>query len=495
MKFMKQLEKQTNIAKTENGALGHKTTYNTLVDFNFKVPSLRKKANLSVEVKDLINSIEDMEVLYRYLFFLRDARGGMGERRLFREIFRELAMMKREEVVYLLPLVAEYGRFDDVFVLKGTPYEQNMLNFIALQLSIDTMRMAQGESISLLAKWLPSNNASNAETKKLARYFTNFLKITPKQYRTLLSALRRYLKVTEAQISREEFAEIDYASVPSYANIRYSNLFLERDYERRVKYLSSLSKGEVKINASVLYPQDVIAKMETDTKVAEGLWKNLRDFGEVKNTLVVVDVSGSMEVRISGNVTAMDASIGLGMYFAERNTGEFKDKVVTFSKDPVYVDLSKLKSPYRRYEKIKNSQWSMNTNLEKVFELVLDTAINSNCKQEEIPQILIVSDMEFDSACGRTYYEGVPKTLFSTMSKRFAEVGYELPRLVFWNVASRSNAIPLTENDRGVALVSGYSPASIRAVMSSKLSPYEALMDCIFVERYDEVVKTIKECA
>lgn len=491
MKFMNELQRQANVAITENGAKGYATTFNTLLDFNYKVPSLRK-ADVGTYVREVINSVTDLETLYRYVFFLRDARGGMGERRIFREFIKQLALMEREELKMVIPLIPEYGRWDDLFVLKDTPYEVEMMELIVAQLHNDVINSSQGKPISLLAKWMPSNNASCKETKELAKFFTNRFQWTAKQYRKVLSQLRYYLKVTESQISRGEFGKIDYASVPSYANLRYGKLFLSRDYDRRKAFLDSLNKGEVRVNASTLYPQDVIAKLEYQRNpepLTEGLWKNLREFGDIKNTLVVVDVSGSMFFPISNNVNAVDASVGLGIYFAERNQGVFKDKVIAFSERPTFVDLSNCKTLFDKYTKVQMADWGYNTDIEKVFDLVLRTAKSSNCSQEDIPNILIVSDMEFDR-CSST-----DKYAFKAIESKFKQAGYSLPKLTFWNLNSRSNAIPLIDNGMGVALVSGYSPANINAVMSGKLDPYEALMDCIFVERYDEIANTIKDYA
>lgn len=490
MKFMEELERQTNVAITENGAIGYATTFNKLLDFNWKVPSFRGKDAKSY-VREVINSVTDLETLYRYIFFLRDVRGGMGERKLFREFIRELALMERDELKMVIPLISEYGRWDDLFVLKGTVYEAEMLEIVSYRLHTDMINLSKGKPISLLAKWMPSNNASSEETRKLANYFTNKFGWTAKQYRKTLSQMRYYLKVTEAQISRAEYDKIDYASVPSYANMRYSKLFLTMDFDRRVEFLNSLKRGSFKVNASTLYPHEVLAKIRREGAkdvLLENLWKNLRDFGELSNTLVVADVSGSMNFNISNNVTAMDASIGLGMYFAERNKGIFKDKVVIFSEKPVLKDLSRHTSAYAKCQDIYFGDWGMNTNIEAVFNLILRTAKRGNCTQEEIPNILILSDMEFDGCV-----VGADEHTFKRIEDKFKAEGYSLPRITFWNLNSRTNAIPLIENELGVSLVSGYSPTCLKAVMSNKFNAYDALMDCIFVERYDKVANKIKD--
>lgn len=489
---MKNLQEQINVATTENGATGYYTTYNPLLDFNFKVPSFRHLDQESLELvaKKFIASPIDKEVFYRYLFFLRDIRGGMGERRLFRELLKQLALRGRNEVKALIPLIADYGRFDDLFVLKDTPYEQDMVDYIKTTYLSDLIAMQKGKQVTLLAKWLPSINASCAETRALAKYFMGHFNYTAKTYRKHLSSLRKYLRVVENQISRGDYSNIKYESVPSKANLRYSDLFLKVDYERRVEFLNAVAKGEKHLKATTLFPQDIISRIRkssmSDVEL-QSLWDGLREFGDLHNVLVVVDVSGSMSIPISSSVIAMDASMGLGAYFAERNTGDFKDKVVTFSEKPKLVDLSGIKGIVDKYNYMYRMDWGASTNIEAVFNLVLQTAKKGNCSQQDIPTVLIISDMEFD------YCGGYKTHSFNNIAQKYAECGYKLPRLVFWNVASRTNTIPVTTNELGVALVSGYSPCSINAVMSNSLDPYQALLDCVNTERYDKVAETIKD--
>lgn len=505
--FMDALRNEANKSVTENGAVGYNTTYNELLDFNYKVPSLRRAddAVLQREVALLVSSIADPELLLRYTFFLRDARGGMGERRIFRAILKELANRNLEFVPRMLPLIIEYGRYDDLFVLKDTPFQKEMEGYIIGTLLADEFSMANNEPCSLLAKWMPSVNALNKETIKLANYFAiNVFNTTPAKYRKRLSALRKYLKVVEAQISRGEFSEINYEGVPSKANLRYSNLFLAKDHERRMCYLDSLARGKAKINAGVLYPQDIVSKLRGEFSDSlydfyfrkpipqfqktqyNAMWKALRDFDELGNTIVVVDTSGSMFSSVNpsakSSTMAIDASIGLGLYFAERNTGVFKDKIITFSNYPTFVDVSKYNNIVDRVLAVSKANWGCSTNIEAVFDLVLRTAIDNHCKQSEIPNILIISDMEFD--------HGVSDAglfLMKYIENSFKEAGYKLPRLSFWNVCSRTNTIPVTQNEQGVALISGYSPASIKAVMSNEIDPYKALLECFYTSRYDAV--------
>lgn len=488
---MQQLKNEMNVSVTENGALGYKSTFNPLLDFDFKSPSYRNTLGVEGIIRDLIAVTKDWDTLFRYVFFLRDVRGGKGERHLFRTFLKQLAFVHPEKVRKVIPLVSEYGRWDDLFVLLNTSLKQEVTDFIKKQLFQDMENALNNKPISLLAKWLPSENASNIGTKKLARYFANSFYLTPKMYRQLLSGLRGYLKVVETFISKGEYDKINYSAVPSKANLRYAKLFLLKDEKRRKEYLESLEKGEVKINAGTLYPHEIIVKLrrqKNEDVVTEGLWKNLKDFGEISNVLPVVDVSGSMWINVASQITAMDVSVGLGLYFAERNTGEFKDKVVTFSREPELVDVSNYDSIYAKYLKILNMNWGFDTNIEAVMDLVLQTAVKANCKQEEIPTVLIISDMEFNGAFS---INPIRETLFESISRKFVEKGYKMPRIVFWNVASRTNTIPMTENENGLALVSGFSPSVVKAVISMELDPYKALLDCINIPRYDAVVEAL----
>lgn len=508
MDFVNALKNELDTNVTENGLVGYKSTNSVLLDFNYKVPSMRKMDNttLNKEIDKLLDGVEDKEILFRYIFYLRDVRGGMGERRVFRAIIKRMAERHMKEVVSLIPLIAEYGRYDDLFVLKDTPYEEDMTYFVFMTLESDIQRWYENKPITLLAKWMPSENASSKETKRLARYFREKFELPPKVYRQLLSDLRGYLSVVEHRISKEEYSKINYESVPSKANLRYGKLFLQKDYKRRQEFLKSLEKGEAEVKAQTLYPSDVVSYVRENCAVrgswydravnkhteearvlANGMWKGLKDFGKIGNTLVVVDVSGSMETKVSGKVEALDVSLGLGMYFAERNTAPFKDKVVSFSSRPVLHNIIS-GDVVGSVNSMLKMDWGNDTNIKAVFDLVLKTAKDANCSQEEIPEILVISDMEFNYCGGRDYAHD-----FDRIAKKFERAGYKLPRVTFWNVNSRTNTIPMKENENGVVLVSGFSPSSIRAVMSGELDPYKALLACFTVQRYDKVAEAIKE--
>ena len=381
-----------------------------------------------------------------------------------------------------------------------------MIDYIEKRLKLDCDLMNAGSNVSLLAKWLPSATTSSKESRKYASMIYHDLNMSKTEYRKVLKKLRDYIDVVESKMSRNEWSDIDYSHVPSKANILYRNAFMRHDEERRTEYLESLQKGETKINSSVNYPHDIVhaydvnlpnrwfrSSDDTNTKVdetLEQLWKSLPDYGSLdEGTIVVADGSGSMTVRIGNSkVEALEVANALAIYFSERLKGEFKDKYITFSENPKLVDLSKCSTLRDKIvEALRHSEVA-NTNIYRVFKLILDVAIKNGYSQEDLPKsILILSDMEFD--CGT---EGWDQTLFEAISEEYKEHGYMLPRLVFWNLCSRTGTIPIKENPLGVALVSGFSPAITDMVLSGELDPYKCLVDKLNSDRYTPIEKALE---
>lgn len=505
----KTLDNEYNVSVTENGAVGYRTSGKELLDLNFAVASLRGAPPQEIAKRFVKAFYEDKITAMKWLFFARDVRGGLGERKLFRAVLADMARNASEYIIPLIDLIPEYGRYDDLWCLLDTKLRERVLMVVGNQLMDDRKNAKAGKSISLLAKWLPSRNASSAQTKHYAKIIYDGLGMSEGEYRKMLSALRRHLKVVERQMSAKEWGEINYEAVPSRANLIYNAAFLRNDEERRRAFLASLEKGEAKINASTLYPHDIVHKYGyasgIDTTL-EQLWKALPDtVGGCGNTIVVADGSGSMTVNVGGgtNTRAIDVANALAIYFAERSSGQFKDQYITFSENPQLVDLSKGKNLRDKLRIAYSHNEVANTNIEAVFDLILTTAINNHMEQEELPQnILIVSDMEFDSCatCGRPtnrrgwgYTSPRPTTrLFDEIAERYKNAGYKLPRLVFWNVNSRTGTIPVKENDMGVALVSGFSVNIVKMVMSGQLDPYECLLETLNTERYEPIAKALE---
>ncbi len=490
---------------TENGAVGYRTTGKKLLDLNFAVASLRSASETEIINKFMDAYFEDKITAIKWLFYARDVREGLGERRLFRVVMEEFAKQNLEAAKELIKLVPEYGRWDDLWCLLETDLVDDVVELVQKQLADDFKNMCEEKSISLLAKWMPSLNASSATTKKYASILCKKMEDTPRSYRKFLSRMRKYIDVVECKMSAREWNAIDYETVPSRANLIYNNAFLRNDEERRREYLSKLEKGEAKINAGTLFPHDIVHKymsgggwyqsLKSYDATLEGLWKALPDTVRgAENTIVVADGSGSMTCGVGNgtNVTALDVANALAIYFAERSSGEFKDKYITFSSRPQLVDFSNAKTLHDKIGIALRHDEVANTNIEATFDLILQTAVNNNMSQEDMPKnILIISDMEFDQ--GSSWGYGSRETLFASIAKKYAAHGYQLPRLVFWNVNSRTGTIPVKENNLGVALVSGFSVNIVNMVMSNKLDPYECLLDVLNTERYQPVEDAIKD--
>ena len=508
MEFMnavkKTLNNEYNVSITENGAVGYRTTGKELLDLNFAVASLRKMSDVEVAKRFVRAFCEDKLLAMKWLFYARDVRGGLGERRLFRVVLDDLVHRNPEMVIPVINLIPEYGRHDDLWCLLDNPEAADVVyKIVDKQLHQDWENMHVDKPISLLAKWMPSINASSAKTKEYGKKLCKALNMTEREYRKALSKLRKYLDIVEVKMSNKNWSEIKYEAVPSRANLIYNSAFLRNDEARRREYLSKLEKGETKINASTLFPHDIVHKytnnigwnsrLKAKDATIEALWKALPDtVNGCGNTIVVADGSGSMTSRVDANsvVTALEVANALAIYFAEHSSGQFKDKYITFSEHPQFVDFSKCNSLHDKLQTAMAHNEVANTNIEAVFDLILTTAINNNMHQEDLPKnILIISDMEFDSCAtsgngGRWNTVRPTQRLFDVIAKKYAQAGYQIPRLVFWNVNSRTGTIPVKENDLGVALVSGFSVNVAKMVMSGKTDPYECLLETLNSERY-----------
>lgn len=498
------LNNEYNVSITENGAVGYATTGKKLVDLNFAVASLRKANEREIINKFIEAYYENPLYAIKWLFYASDVREGLGERRLFRVIMNYLAEQHTDIALAVLEFIHEYSRWDNLLVLldcNNADVSNAVLKIVKAQFNEDINNMKANKPISLLAKWLYSENASSEDTKRRATIIRDYMSLTPRNYRKALSSLRSYLNVVECQMSAKEWVNIDYSVVPSKANIKYSKAFMRNDEERRKAYLESLKRGETKINAGVLFPHDVVHKytggyyrgVDSYDEALEQMWKSLKNIGNIENTIVVADGSGSMVTSVdnSSSVRALEIANALAIYCGERCNGEFKDKYITFSSRPQLVDMANANSLHDKLEIAYRHNEVADTNIEAVFDLILKTAVNNRMTQDEIPQnILILSDMEFNM-CARSNSGRVDATLFDTIANKYAQYGYKLPRLVFWNLASRTGTIPVKQNDMGVSLVSGFSVNILNMVMNGEIDPYKNLIKTLNSERYSPVEKAI----
>ncbi len=496
--IQKELEKQDNYSITENGAIGYKSTGSALVDINYKISSLRQSDE--EEIIKLFDKAfeENREYALKWLFFARDIREGVGERRLFRICYKRLLKLDEDAFQKNLDNISEYGRWDDLISLIGISKltDEYIIKIIKKQLDEDLDNFNHNKAISLLAKWLPSENASSTSTKIMAKRIIRLLGMTPRKYRLMLSDLRAYSNVVEVKMSSNEWNNIDYEKVPSLANLKYKNAFMRHDENRRLEYLKSVERGESKINMHVATPVDIVSRysrryhgIRDYDETLELAWDNLKDI-MVEDTLVVADGSGSMTMHVSGKTMALDVANALAVYTSEHNSGVYRNKYITFSNKPQFVEFKESDSLKTKLEIALKHDEVANTNIEAVFDLILAIAVDNDIPQDEmIKNILIISDMEFNSAQRGWLGEDhtLTRPLFEVIAKRYEDAGYSLPKLIFWNVNSRTQTIPLTENKLGVALVSGFSQNVLKMVMSSKYDPYEVLVETITGSRYARV--------
>ena len=512
MNFMKSIENEINNKKTftENGAIAYETAGKSLLDFLFATTALRKESpeNILKEITKVY--FEDPLIANKFFFWERDCREGNGERKIFRTYLMWLAENKPEVCKAVISLVPEYGRWDDLWCLLDTSLRDDVCALAERQIENDIECVERGIPASLAAKWFPSCNTSSKETRHYAEIIRDYLCLTPRQYRKTLARLREYLDVTEVKISGNRWDEVDYAKVPSQANIKYTDAFMRHDEERRKEYLESLKRGETKINAKVLAPHEIVAKyarqgysMEVKKydEALEQLWKAL-PVKSLDNTLVVRDGSGSMTGGYGAKVRPLDVATALAIYMSDHNHGIWKDKFITFSANPKFINLSGCSSLRDKLVKTYHEDDCSNTDIEKTMMLILDTAIKNHCSQEDMPKnVVITSDMQFD--CGtrqyiRNYsmygsYKEVNKSLFDDIADAYREAGYKLPRIIFWNLSGNVNkTVPMQQNELGVVLMSGFSVQLLDMVMSGETDPYKVILETLNSKRYDAVEEAVK---
>jgi len=474
--LIQHIEEDENFTLTENSALTHKSTLSNTLDFFGLGAAMRSRSDTDIVALFRKAFGEDRTVAVKTLFYIRDCRGGAGERRTFKILLKWLGENYPKIVLENLENIVFFGRYDDLYSLENTKTWNYVLEYIATEWNKGF------EKNSLIFKWLPSPNTSSKETCRLAKIVYKYLGLSEKEYRQTLSQKRKEIGIVEQKMCANDWTEIDYETVPSKASLNYKDAFAKRDGSRYAQYIEDVKSGKKTIKASVLYPYEIVEKLlgyGSTSETLDVLWDALPDYmdGNAHNGIVVADVSGSMSGR------PMAVSISLAMYFAERNNGQFKNKFITFSAKP---ELQSVVGNNIR-EKVQNlsrANWDMNTDLQAVFDLILRTAVRHNVPEKDMPQALyIVSDMEFDACCANN-----SKTNFKTIRDKYEAAGYKAPSLVFWNVDARNNQTPITKNDTGTCLVSGCSPSILKTLLSGKvISPVDVMLETINSERYDRV--------
>ena len=507
--FMNGLKNATNFTHTENGAVTHVTTKSDLLDMFAMGAAMRKRSDEDVILMFRKAFNENPTYALKCLFYIRDVRGGQGERRFFRVIMKDLATWNTEAARRNLKHIPLYGRWDDLYIFDKTPLEKDAYSFMKEQLALDV----QCKTPSLLAKWLKSENTSSAESRYLANKTRSYLGMTHRQYRKTLSILRARINVLERLMSAGKWDEIEFDKIPSRAGMIYKNAFARHDIERvkneNVQSYADFAKDTTKkVNAKVLYPYECVAEAvkaanvgygwgysysrptyadsDTNRAIVNKYWDNLADYfnGASFNGLAVVDTSASM--RGSDASAPINVAISLGLYCAEKAKGPFAGHYVSFSSRPQLIRTEGIDF-VDKVKRIYQTNLCENTNIEATFDLLLNTAISNRCTQADLPKnIIIISDMEFDSArgCGGWYGRTgpTPDTLFEGIAKKWAAHGYTLPHCIFWNVQARQANIPMLGNGP-ISYVSGFSPSIFQTIMTGKTG-YDLMMEKLNAERY-----------
>ena len=489
--FMNAINNATNFTYTENGGITHKTTKSDLLDMFAMGAAYRNRSD--ADVINLFKNAYAENPVYalKCLFYIRDVRGGQGERRFFRVCMRWLANADVQAARRNLIYVPEFGRWDDLYEFVGTRLEDDAFAIMKHQLALDV----QCKTPSLLAKWLKSENTSSEDSRILGRITRNHFNMTARQYRKTLSVLRQRINVLERLMSENRWDEIEFDKIPSRAGMIYKNAFARHDLERakneNVQTYAEFAKDTTKkVNAKVLYPYECVAEAlklfrgryhwqttnlaldDTNRLMVNKYWDNLTDYfnNASFNGIAVVDTSGSM---VSSAASApINVAISLGLYCAEHNHGPFANHYISFSSRPQMIRTDGVDF-CDKVERIYRTNLCENTNIEATFDLLLNVATRPGVKKEDIPKnVIVISDMEFDSAVnGWSYRSNITsnniETVLEGVARKWAQYGLELPHLIFWNVDARQNNIPMLGNGRA-SFVSGFSPSIFETIMSGK---------------------------
>ena len=464
-------------ARTANGMKARKTSANAVVDLFYNVGASRGK---DVVPAFTAAFVQDKGLALRVAAWARDARGGAGERKVFRDILKYLEKTDLEACKALLNKVPELGRWDDIFVFESKEMKWEAYNMLG-----NALREKNG----LAAKWTPRKGPVALEIRE-------FFGMSPKFYRKSLVELT---KVVETQMCAKEWDTINFSHVPSVAAARYKKAF-NRNTPEYAKYVAELMKPvaersvEVKVNAGAVYPYDVLKGRinaygvsfdKTELNLIQAQWDALPNFVGDANVLPLVDVSGSMTCSAGGHgsksgLTCLEVAVSLGLYLADKNTGKFKDTFLTFSGNPELLHLKG--NINQKIDQMVKSHWAMDTNLHKAFAKILEVAVKGQVPQEEMPKmVLILSDMQFNQCVE------FDDSAMQMIERSYTAAGYEVPKVVFWNLNAAYGNTPVKFDKSGAALVSGFSPAVVKPLLSGDLdgfTPESVMMKTIMEDRY-----------
>lgn len=481
MSFADEMRKSATFTRTENGAVAISTTGNACLDLFGSIGSLREADENRIHTLFAEAYKENPLFATKIVFYARDIREGLGERKTFRTLLKYMAEMHPNALRPNLDLIGAFGRYDDLYCLIGTPLEDDMWAAMKKQFEEDLDNLNKDNTISLLAKWIKTADASSKETRKLGILTAQKLGYPVYNFKRIVRSMRKHIGVIESLMSANRWNEIKYSEVPSRSMMIYRNAFMRHDEERFSEFTNKAANGEEKINSSTLFPYDIVEKIlygHEDSKVLEAQWVQLPNYiDEGTNAIVMADVSGSMSWN---GGRPMATSIGLAIYFAERNKGDYHNLFMTFSGNPQIVTL-RGKTLSQKIRNVSKADWGMNTDLKAAFDKVLDIAIKNNTPKWDMPKsIIVISDMEID-CCGNREW-----TFYDKMAHKFQKHGYEIPNIVFWNVDSRHDVFHADKSRKGVQLCSGQSVTVFKQLMGCiGYAPVEMMEKVINSERYE----------
>ena len=503
MRVLQKMKELSSRTRTMNGAVTYSTSGDACLDLFAVGGGMRYRK--SAELLRLFDRayIENPDLAMKLLFYIRDVRGGMGEREVFRKILRHLAFTWPESARKNAVYIPEYGRWDDLLVLQRTPVQEEVLRVVRTQLEQDLEAVIMREEgkkyvpISLLAKWMPSINTSSAAARGKAKILAKELGITEQEYRKMLARIRRHLNLPERKLTQKQVERIRYEAVPARAMMKYRAAFERNDTQRFVSFLEEVEQGKQRMHAGTLDPPEILRpyfaagwitwlnkRVAVAGKMAlEALWRSQEGKVGSRNALCVVDTSGSMYWGKPGAPLPALLAQALGLFFAERSEGIFRNHIITFESVPHLIEL-RGDTLEDRLRYLQSAPWGNSTNLSAVFDLVLQAAVKMKAKQKEMPAVLyILSDMEFDIAFRRP-----DDTVFEDARKEYALYGYELPAVVFHNVNAWKTQTPVRADTRGAALASGAGTAAMSASFTKDTTPMSYMLEVLGSERYRKIL-------
>lgn len=458
----------SNVARTTNGMKALKSTLSNTTDLFFKIGASRGK-NITSQFEKAYG--ENREMSLRVAQWARDVRGGAGERELFRQVLKYLEKNHKDDLLgtRIMQNTAEIGRWDDLLIFEDADVKAKAYGMI---------REALEAGNGLCAKWMPRKGPISVELREAFGW-------SPKFYRKRLVELT---KVVETQMCAKEFDSINFSHVPSLAMSRYSKAFGKNAPDAFTAYKEALKKGDpkvAKVNAGAVYPYDIVKNVRHgDKALADEQWKALPNFIGDAMVLPIVDVSGSMTCKAGGyqsksEVTCLDVAVSLGLYCADKNTGPFKDVFLTFSSKPKFQTVTGTLS--QKVQQMERSNWEMSTNLHAAFDEILRVSISNNVAREDMPKVLLImSDMQFNCCTG---YDD---RAIQMIRRKYNDADYEMPVVVFWNINAHEN-VPVRFDEKGTALVSGFSPAIMKAVLAADMdamTPEAVMKKAVLSDRY-----------